>query len=219
MQIIKKITEKFHHFSVAHDEIRYFTILYILGAVVVSVFLNLFAFLVWIVVHYLMDLYKNIHEGYSTKFSVLKSIQDCKLDFMFFFIALGIDMILHYSAAAAAARGLQGAGRGMRFFGGIIKVLPRLAGGIKAAEGMSHIIVDILHHKSHKHKKHDRSEEVIKIGAWDYTCAVITFLSLSVAFYLLVSAGYSTAEIIHVIAQAMDPTHIQGLSLFAGDGH
>lgn len=198
---------KFHNFVVSHDKIKIFVWSYIIGALIAAVLLNLFAFLVLILVHYFMDVYVHIRNGYSKRFSLIKSLQQCKIDFMFFFVGLGIDMILHFAVAVAAARGI-----GM--FGNLIRAVPRIAGVAKAAKGTSHLLIDLLRHK-HKHKKEEvlRSEKII-LGQWDYVAVIISFLFVAVGIFVLISNGYELHEIIEVILEALNPFEIQAHQLF-----
>jgi len=203
---------RLHNFFIKHDEIKIFTIIYVAVAIAVALFINLFAFLVWILIHYFVDVYKHRFDGFSMRFSILKSLQDCRLDFMFFFVGLGIDIILHYSIAAAAARGAPVLGRGMRVFGGIVRVIPRLAGTIKAAEGIAHVTADFLHHKTHKKNRHKKEE--IRIQSLDYVAVIVSFLFMSLAFYISLINGSSVSDVIHVAVEALNPMHIQGFALF-----
>jgi len=206
MFITELILKKFHNFIISHDKIKFFVWVYIIIALLTAVLLNLFAFLIWILIHYFMDVYVHIRKGYSKKFSLLKSLQECKIDFMFFFVGLGIDMILHFAMAVAVARGLGA-------FGNLIRAIPRIAGIVKTAKGTSHLIIDILRHSKHN-KEHlediqKTEKEKIILDQWDYVAAIISFLFVAVGIFVLTSNGYNMHEIIDVILEALNPFEIQ----------
>ena len=217
VKTMDSIMEKFHNFFISHDKIKIFVWIYIIIALIAAVLLNLFAFLVLILVHYFMDVYVHIHNGYSKKFSLIKSLQECKVDFMFFFVGLGIDMILHFAMAAAAARGL-----GM--FGNLIRAVPRAVGIIKAAKGTSHLLIDLLRHGKHKthnnkeNKESRESGEKIIFDQWDYIAVIVSFLFVAVGIFVLAGNGYNGHEIIDVILGALNPFEIQAFQLFGGEG-
>ena len=186
-----------HGFIDTHDEQMLFTIPYIVIAVFVVVFLNLFAFLVWIMTHYLIDVYMYRLRGYSVRYSVLKSVHNCKIDFMFFFVGLGMEVILSYYFAVAL-------GGGMRIIGSILRVIPRLVGSVKAAEGIGHVAFDIAHRKNKKYSK-IRSEEPILINMWDYTAVIISALFMRLAFYIPMASGKSFYEVVNIMIHAVRP--------------
>ena len=204
--------KRLHNFLVTHDEIKIFMIIYVAGAIAVALFINLFAFLVWILAHYALDVYTHRFEGFSWRYSIVHSLQDCRLDFMFFAVGLSIDLILHYSVAATAARSAPVLGRGMQLFGNFLKVIPRLAGAVKAAEGVAHITFDVLHHKTHDKEYHE--EEKIKILTWDYVAVIVGCMFLFTAVYIALIGGSSMSDILHESLKVLNPTHIQGFSMF-----
>ncbi|MDI6730196.1 MAG: hypothetical protein QMD06_01475 [Candidatus Altarchaeum sp.] len=213
---IGNIRKKFTIFFISHDKIKFFVWIYIIVTLIAAVLLNLFVFLVLILVHYFMDVYVHIHNGYSKKFSLIKSLQECKVDFMFFFVGLGIDMILHFAMAAAAARGL-----GM--FGNLIRAVPRAVGIINVAKGTSHLLIDLLQHgkhKTHNNKENKEQEEIrekIIFEQWDYVAVIISFLFVAVGIFVLASNGYNLEGIVGVISEALNPFEIQAEQLFGGE--
>ncbi|OQX21911.1 MAG: hypothetical protein BWK75_02105 [Candidatus Altiarchaeales archaeon A3] len=219
VKTIESIREKFHNFFISHDKIKYFVWIYIILALIVAVMLNLFAFLVLILAHYFMDVYSHIHNGYSKKFSLLKSLQECKIDFMFFFVGLGIDMVLHFAMAAAAARG-------MGMFGNLIRAVPRIVGIINAAKGTTHLIVDLLRHGKHNNEEHltdiqkiktEKYDEKIIFDQWDYIAVIVSFLFMAVGIFVLASNGYTLQEIADIILEALNPFEIHAYELFGGE--
>ncbi len=217
VKTIDSMREKFHNFFISHDKIKFFVWIYIIIALITAVLLNLFAFLVLILVHYFMDVYVHIHNGYSKKFSMIKSLQECKVDFMFFFVGLGIDMILHFAMAAAAARG-------MGMFGNLIRAVPRIVGIIKAAKGTSHLLIDLLRHGKHKTNNNKENKKRLEIGEkiifeqWDYIAIIISFLFVAVGIFVLASNGYNLQGIVEVISEALNPFEIQAYQLFGEEG-
>lgn len=216
VKTIDSIKEKFHNFFITHDRIKLFVWSYITIALIAAVLLNLFAFLVLILVHYFMDVYVHIHNGYSKKFSLIKSLQSCKIDFMFFFVGLGIDMVLHFAIAAAASRGIG-------VFGNLIRAVPRVVGTIKAGKGISHSLIDLLRHNKHKTHNNKENKEILKIrekiifGQWDYIAAIISFLFVATGIFVLANNGYNLHEIIDVVLEALNPFEIQAYQLFGSE--
>ena len=179
-----------------HDERLLFTIPYIIIAVLLVVFLNLFAFLVWIIMHYFMDIYKYRRRNHSARYSLLKALHNCKIDFMFFFVGLSIELILSYYFTIAV-------GGGVRILGNILRGVPRLVGSVKAAEGIGHVAFDIAHHNKTHSKDHEK--EHIAINVWDYTALTISALFLCLAFYILLAGGSSFNDIIDLMIRALSP--------------
>lgn len=188
---------KIPEFIDTHDERLLFTIPYIIIAVFLVVFLNLFAFLVWIIMHYFIDVYMYRLRGHSVRYSVLKSVHNCKIDFMFFFIGLSMEVILSYYFTVAL-------GGGLRILGSILRGIPRLVGSVKAAEGIGHVAFDIAHRKNKKYPK-IRREEPILIDMWDYAAVIISVLFMGLAFYIPMASGLSFHEVISIMLDAVRP--------------
>jgi len=125
-----------------HDYIKYFIIPYTLLSILIAVFLGLFWFFVWIMVHFVLEIYKRyLIFGRINIDDILIAIQHCEIDFFFFFIAWNIESIIHISGAVSLST-LRGIVRLERILS-IFEILAKAIGLMKTSKGIYQIVKKI----------------------------------------------------------------------------
>ncbi len=189
--------QKLHEFAVKHDYLKLFIIIYIALSAIIAIFLGLFYFLLWILAHFTLELYKRYHIfGKLELEDFLVAFQHCRIDFTFFFLGVAIETLAHHSFAVAAGRAgsilrLEREAlifREIRFLESL-KTLPRILGTIKASKSVAHIAKEIVSHKIPKEKEKFRIEKT------DIIILFIIFGSFVISTIFLLFHGVSLKDI------------------------
>ncbi len=197
--------KKIHHIAVNHDYIKAFVITYVFLSAVIAIFLGLFYFLLWILFHYALELYKRYH--LFSKLWIddfLIALQHCRWDFTFFFIALNVELVYHYvfafapGAVGAFLRMEKGLAEEIRLLE-IAKALPRAVGMAKTSKSVYEIARELLHEKYIQEKKHFTLERN------DWIALTIVGVSFIFSLIILVTHGMNTNEIIEGMFHVLKP--------------
>lgn len=191
--------QRLHFFAVKHDYIKLFVITYVALSAIIAIFLGLFYFLLWILIHFILELYKRYHMfGKLNLEDFLIALQHCRIDLMFFFVGVAIETIAHHSFAIAAGR----AGsilrleketlllRELRLIESL-KSLPRILGTIKASKSVAHIAKEIVSHKIPEERERFHIEKA------DIIIIAIIIGSFAFSTLFLLSHGMSFEEIVY----------------------
>lgn len=197
--------KKIHHIAVNHDYIKAFVITYVFLSAVIAIFLGLFYFLLWILFHYILELYKRYH--LFSKLWIddfLIALQHCRWDFVFFFIALNVELIYHYvfvlapGAVGAFLRMEKGLVEEIRVLE-IAKALPRAVGMAKTSKSVYEIAHELLHEKYIQEKKHFSMERN------DWIALGITILCFFITGAVLTLHGENVLKIVEGISDILKP--------------
>lgn len=192
-------------FAASHDEYPIFTIVYVVIAVILAVFFGLFYFFLWVLFHFILEVYENHIKKDPLHINFIRSTKECLFDIMFLFIGVSIDIIFHFSAALAAGRSLGGIAR-------FIKIIPRLMGIKSAAEGTAHILVAFMHHS--KKEEEPQENPPLVFSKWDFSAVIISVIFVFLAFYIPMSLGLGVNDVISAGIAAFDPYDIKGFEVF-----
>jgi hypothetical protein len=200
--------KKLHHVAVHHDYIRLFVICYITISAILAIFLGLFYFLLWIIFHLVLELYKRKHLfGELRLDDFLVALQHARVDIMFFFLGVAIEALAHYSFAIAAGRAealirlekeaqvLLREGRLLEF----LRTLPRVFGTIKATKSIAHITEQLIFHKLPKEKRYFKPEKI------DFIILAVVIASLAASVIIPLSHGSSFQEILENFVEILSP--------------
>ncbi len=200
--------KKLHNFAIFHDYIKFFVILYVSLSAIIAIFFGLFYFLLWILFHYALELYKRFHlfHSFSLK-DFLIALQHCRIDFMFLFVGIAVEAIAEHSFALApgrigtlvrAEREASLLFREIRIIE-LLRSLPRVVGTLKASKSVAQIAKELYTHKLPKEK------EKLEFDRTDMAVILIVFASFFISFLFLSAHGLSTEEIFRTYTSVLLP--------------
>lgn len=199
------IKQNVEFFVVTHDTRKLFLIIYVGGAAIIALACGLFYFAVWVLAHLLLEVYKRTK--ISARFSwqdVLIVFSHCKVDLMFLFLGLCIDVVSHHSIAFAVANPQLYLARVLRLFKfeGLIKVaemMPRVFGTVKASSCVVHLSSELAE------KGHASEEQCFQVKRSDVIILGIILLSMISTFLIPMKMGFTIPEIMHGIVEILSP--------------
>lgn len=197
-----KIKRKFHFFAINHDYIKLFVIPYIALSAIIAIFFGLFYFLLWILAHLILEIYKRYHMfGKLDLEDFLVALQHCRVDLMFFLVGIAIEAVSHHAFAIAAGRAGSILEREVLFLRELriveaLKSLPRVLGVAKASKSVAKIAEEIALQKIYKERERFHLEKI------DYVILAIIFASFIFSTLFLFSHGLDLKEIILLYLQA-----------------
>jgi hypothetical protein len=199
------IKQNLEIFVIGHDTRKLFLVIYIGGAAVIALTCGLFYFAVWVLAHFILEIYKRvkISPGFSWQ-DVAISLSHCKFDLAFLFVGLCIDVISHHSLTLAVANPELYLVRILRIFKaeGFVKLaemMPRVFGTIKASSCVVHLSNELAE------GTHTRDEHRFQMNRSDIVCLLIICLSLTLTVLVPIHMGFSVPELVHGIGEVLSP--------------
>ncbi|MEW6381288.1 MAG: hypothetical protein AB1611_17020 [bacterium] len=193
-------------FAITHDTRKLFLIVYVGGAAVIALTCGLFYFAVWVMAHFVLEIYKRtkISAGFSGM-DILIALSHCKLDLTFLFIGLCIDVVSHHSVAFAVANPQLYLARVLRIFKfeGLIKtaeMMPRVFGTVKASSCVVHLSNELA-----ENARIETDERPFRVKKPDIIALLIIFLSMLLTFVIPLKMGFTIPEILHGLIEVLAP--------------
>jgi len=202
------IKQRFHRFAIKHDYIKLFVIFYVSASAIIAIFLGMFYFLIWILLHIFLEIYKRYHLFRKlTLEDILIAFQHCRVDIMFLFLGISVEMLTNFSFSVTAGKLLNLAkaekssyivleeSNILRIF----RILPRVLGTAKASKSVAKVTEELFSHKKYIEKRE------LKIDKWDIIILTISISSIAIAFVYPILHGASFNEVFHSFLEVLSP--------------
>jgi len=200
--------KKVHSFAINHDYIKLFVIFYVSASALIAIFLGMFYFMLWILFHLVLEIYKRYHLFKRlTIEDFLIALQHCRVDLMFLFLGISVEMLTHFSFSLTAGKivNLVKAERSsyvileesslLR----ALRVLPRVLGTAKASKSVAKIAEEVFIDKKYVEK------EKLVLEKWDIVVIAISMTSLLIAFVYPLLHGATLEEVVKSFIEVISP--------------